>query len=286
MDGWHEFAWDGVSFDVPADWNLSAHDSQRGVTSVTMEDDVAVRLQAEWFVPGRKLPAEKLKSRYDRQVSEIAKKGAKTSAMAGLPDGWMGNLCEMPDSRGFAIVFYSHPAGKMAFLATLHFAERDTNRLQPAKRLVASFKINDGPLVPWKVYDVACEIPREFKLASTSFVAGRKHMVFEWQLRKLSLWFFSLADRFLKDRKPEDWVVEFLNKHSGLKGPFFGVDQKKGIVTAKRSKLYPLGHFEEIGRGCMRYHVSFRHDAAANTLMVRVLNYRNDSDVAVLPKTP
>ncbi|MBA4387230.1 MAG: hypothetical protein C0404_04570 [Verrucomicrobia bacterium] len=282
-DDWHEFAWDGVSFEVPGDWNLSAHGAERDVSSVTMEDDYAVRLQAEWFVPGRKLKVERLKSRYDKHVAGFGRKAMRTEEIAGLPGGWMGHVYGMKDAGALAVVFHADSAGRMAFLALIHFPDK-SNR-DPAfvsRRLASSFKLHQGPVVPWRFYDVAFELDREFRLASTDFVAGRKHMVFEWQLRKLSLWFFSLADRVLNGQKPEEWAVDFLNKHPALKGPHFGLDRKRGAVTAKRSRLYPLGHFEEIGRACFRYHVTVRHDRAANTVMVRVFNYRKDSDLSLI----
>lgn len=284
---WHEFAWGGISLEVPGDWNLSAHGSENGVTSVTMEDDFEVRLQAEWFTPDRTIRGERLKKRYDNHVLEFGRKAQETTPLSSLPPDWFGHLYLMKDARRLAVLFHALADGRLAFLALIHFpAKQDGDAPDVAGHLITSFKIHDGASVPWRFYDVSFELHAGFSLSSTQFVSGRKHMVFEWKLRKLSMWFFSLAEQLLKGQPADKWVVEFLNKHSGLQGPFFAIDHKNGHIVAKRSKFYPLGHFEELGRRCLRYYVKYRHDTERNAIIIEVFNFRDAADLVMIGATP
>src|SRR5690606_32699317 len=88
--------------------------------------------------------------------------------------------------------------------------------------LAASFTLHTGDKVPWVFYDLAFEVPRDFKFFRSRLQAGRKLMTFQWEKRKLYLWYFSLADQLLRkhDSIGEAMAV-FLNTFPELKGPDF-----------------------------------------------------------------
>lgn len=278
-----ELAWDGVSFVTPPDWDLSAYDFANRVTGVTMEDDCSVRLEAEWTRPRERIQIERVRERYAKVAGQLRLAAASAESIPGLPPGWDGQLYAMPDRRHLAAAFYLAPGNRLFACFRLHF--ESASRREPPRvlrRLAESFRIHDGPAVPWALFDVSFRLRPEWRLAGTTLVAGRKVLVFEWRLRRLHLCFFPLADVVLRDRSLEDWVVEFLNRHyRAIRGPTFARGLAGGIV-ARRSRAYPLGHFEEVGRWCFRYAVHARRDPGRNAIALAVFNYRSPSDLAMI----
>ena len=112
-------------------------------------------------------------------------------------------------------------------------------------------------------------------------------MVFEWRLRRLFIWFFSLADVILREKRIEQWAVEFLNGFKGLQGPKF-IPVQNGEIHTRISWRYPFGQFEEIFRWCFRYKARCIHLPEKNQIVLYAFNYRNEIDVskiaADLPK--
>jgi hypothetical protein len=216
-------------------------------------------------------------------MSEKLQKAASlTDEVHGLPDGWMAFLYTMADQRSLMTVFHVTSSGRLFCFLRLHFDDSTRKESRRTIELIAStFHSHEKALIPWSFYDISFTLRKDFHLASTAFLAGRKHMVFEWRLRRLYVWFFSLADMMLKNRRLEEWTVDFLNRHKELRGPTF-MEGKDGSVIARRSSAYPLGHFEEIGRWSFRYQVYCRHIPERNSVTLAVFNHRSPSDLAML----
>ena len=279
----HEFAWDGVSFRVPKDWNLSSYNYLGSVVNVTMEDDVAVRLELEWMRFDRTLDLERIQERYVRASEKLQATAVTTLRLTEVPNDWMAYLYTMADKRRLIVAFHVGGTGRFFCFLRLHGEEAGEKSLRNALQLlISTLRTHVDGLIPWQVYDVAFVLPREFRLVSTTFKAGRKQMIYGWRLRRLYLWYFSLADVLLKDKRPEEWAVEFLNKGKELHGPVFAV-APDGSILAKRATAYPFGHFEEIGRWTFRYRIICRHDPERNQVVLAVFNYRQDSDLALFP---
>ena len=279
----HEFAWDGLSFSVPADWNLALYSYRNRVVSVRMEDDEAVRLELDWTRPPRPVEASEVSRRLEKLSEPIRRSAAATEELRGLPPGWGAFLYTIPDGRRFIAAFHLAAGGRLFCFFRLHF-DAEGGRKVPERvfaRLVSSFRVHEQGLVPWKFYDVSFRLPREFRLRSTSLMAGRKGLVFEWRLRRLHLWFFSFADMLLAGRQPEAWAVDFLRGCKAVRGPAFSLGAD-GAIRTRRSAAFPLGHFEELGRWSFRYRVICRHDPARNTLALALFQHRSAADLARL----
>ena len=181
--------------------------------------------------------------------------------------------------------YFLGPRSALFSFFRVHFGPDDKESDKEMLKLITtSFRIHREGVIPWALYDVSFELPSDFRLVNTSLQAGRKLLIFHWRLRRLYLWYFSLADILLKERRLEEWAAAFLNSYKGIKGPTFapGAD---GEIRVKRSWRRRLGHFEEIGRLCFRYHVRAIRDPEKNRVILLVFNYRKARDLEKIPES-
>ncbi len=278
----HRFAWDGISFEVPFDWNLSGYSFNENSSSVQMEDDNALRLDMEWIRPGKPVDQSELQKRCSKVAEELEDAGAETSAIGALSEGWTATMYSMPDGRHLLTAYRLVPDSTFFCILKLHFpaaSRREPPRM--ARIIASSFRIHKEGPVPWEFYDVSFEMNREFRLVNTSFQAGRKMLAFEWRLRRFFIWFFSLADSILKQKPLEEWCAEFTNGFKGIRGPTF-VAAGKGEIQSRFTYRYPFGHVEELVRGCLRYHARCLHIPEKNHIVLYVFNYRKQSDLDMI----
>ncbi len=276
-DGFHRFAWDGFSMEVPDDWNLSDYRMDRRMCSVRMEDDTSVRLDLDYLRSPRPIDADAVLKRCAGMTGALDKAGAHTTPLADMPEGWSAWLHAMPDKRILATAF--RPGRGLAVFMRIHFeaaSRRECERL--VRRVASGFAEQGGGVALWSVYDGAIELSPDYRLAETSFQAGRKCMVFHWHLRRLFFWFFSLADVALRDKALEAWCAEFLNKHKDLQGRRFEPDAP-GRLRAVRLKRHVLGHMDEIGRLCFRYRIECRRVPAKNQILLALFHHRGAGDL-------
>ena len=253
-------------------------------STVKFEDEYHMRLEAEWTQQKWKVDFTKAQKRFEKTSQKLNKVAEKTREIRGLPSGWAAFEYKI-DKDEVVVAFFLGPDSSIFALFRLYFSSKDTERPRKMLKLIVdSLKIHDGETAPWSVFDIDLKLPREFRLAKTSFQAGRKMMAFQWRLRRFFVWHFSPADVLVRNDTVEEWICKFLNASKEIKGARFTVSEA-GEVQAERKRLrYPLGHSEEIGRMCFRYKVWCVHDAAANNIRVYLYNYRGEKDLAQIPR--
>lgn len=282
-DSTRTFAWDGFSFQTPNDWNLSEYSMRRDVSWIRMEDDIAVRLEMEWTRSRRPLDVERIRKRLAVVAKSLTSVGADTSPVDDLPKGWSAFLYSLSDGRHLLAAFRLIPDSGFFCLFKLHFESASRREpLRLVRLITATFRIHEAMTIPWKVFDVGFQLNREFRLIATSFQAGRQLMIFEWRLRKLHLWFFSLADLILKGKSTKVWCVDFLDGFKGFPGAKFQTGDQSGVILARRRGYYPLGHIEEIVCWCFRYQARCMHLIEKNQIALWVFQYRAERDLTRL----
>ena len=88
VDQTHRFAWDGFSFQVPHDWNLSSYALRPKVSRIQMEDDEALRLEMEWIRTQKPINRSRLHKRWAQAAKKLAKASAETAVVEDVPEGW------------------------------------------------------------------------------------------------------------------------------------------------------------------------------------------------------
>lgn len=282
MESYQQFAWQGHSCDIPADWNLAEYKVVAGVSYARFHDDFNRCLDFEWVNARRRIRIEEVRERYDKIADAMEASGAESENIEDLPGGWSACFYSMPDGKRLVAAFKLVPESNFFCLLKMYFeqaSKREADRI--VRRITDTFRLYEQGLVPWAVYDVSFQLQHEFKLGATSFQAGRKLLVFDWRLRRLYLMFFSLADLLRKQRSMEKWCVDYLNGFKGLSGVKF-VEGGEGGIVALHNWLRFFGNVEPVTRGCLRYKAWCRLVPDKNQIFLGVFNYRRQSDLSFL----
>ncbi len=293
-------AWDGVCFEVPANWELGLYKypSRRSI-HVEIEDEYAVRLEGEWTRPKRQLDMDDVQKRYEKTVHRITRKAERNEIVKGLPDGWIataylfreGQLTQdakdiFQPKQWLLTAFYLQPGGKFFAYFLLHIYPEDKESPQEVIRHVAkTMEVQDEGLRRWSLFDIDFEVPSDFQLESTQFDIGAKRMVFRWKLRRFHIWHFSLASHFLEaGETPEEWFSGHLNGLRDIRGHRF-YPAADGEVTHKRKRIHAFGHSDEIARWCFKWKCRCRVDPERDMLVAWLFNYRRAEDLKVIPES-
>lgn len=279
---YHLFAWEGFSCDVPADWNLAEYKVVDGVSYARFHDDFSRRLDFEWINARRRIKMEVIRRRYDKIASAMSAAGAQAENIDDLPCGWSACLYSMPDGKRLLAAFRLVPESNFFCLLKIHFenaSKREADRI--VRRIAGTFRIYEHGLAPWAVYDVAFQLRKDFRLAATSFQAGRKMLVFEWRLRRLYLMFFSLADILLQNQTMEKWCAGYLNGFKAVAGVKFA-EGREGEIIALHNWWRFFGNVEPVVRGCLRYKAWCRLIPEKNQIFLGVFNFSRQKDLAFL----
>ena len=277
-------AWDGLSFDVPQNWNPASFKLRRGNTVLKFEDEYSARLDVEWVRPRRKRDLERTQKRYDGSARKLNEGAQKTEEVTGLPEHWVAFLYVMPEHHKLLSAFYLSQQGDLFCFFIMHVGpkdEEDPKRLM--KTIARSFRTYNEGVVPWVLYDVNIGVPAEFRLVNTDVQTGKKLLVFAWKGRHYYVWHVSLADLIIKKYGLERWVADLLNTCRLIRGPVFKAEAS-GEITFGRRLWNRFGHYDEILRGCRRYRARYTHDKERNRLVVWVYNFRREDDLVWLDR--
>ena len=295
-------SWDGLSFAIPGNWELALYKFlRRGVARIEIEDEYAVRMEAEWVRPRRDLQMDSILARYERASKKLTSRADHRESIHDLPGGWFATRYRfaetMPNRSGkggieivkheLVTAFFVCPESSIFCFLLLHFMPQDKEDPVELTRVVTrGFKHHrTESFVPWQLFDITFEMPRDFVLENTSFDVGSKLMIFRWKLRRFYLWHFSCADMFLKegDSVPK-WLAGHINGFAKIK-PVVFYEDGEGRLACKRRRRYPLGYRDEIARWCFKYHLHWRRDLEKNQLIAWVFNYRHPDDIGMLPES-
>lgn len=293
-------AWDGVSFHIPRTWELALYKRiKRRIWRLEIEDEYSVRLEIEWTVRKKPLDVDTVLARYEKSTGKIAPKAVEKRPVESMPEHWNATYYTFSQTQksrvgtglehvkhGLVTAFYIPPDKRFFCFALLHvYPENlDDNPSAQIRRFAKGFRRHGEELIPWQMFDVAFKLPRQFLLEGTSFGIGSKLMVFRWRTRRFYLWHLSCADKFLRPGVvPERWLAGFLNDFKRIRGIVFEPGPG-GSITWHRRKRHPLGHRDEIARGCYKYEIRYLIDPRKNRVVLWVFNYQKPEDLETLPE--
>mgnify|MGYP006425215569 CR=1 FL=1 len=295
--GYRRLAWEGVSLCVPSNWEIADYRYlRRQACRIEIEDEVAIRLEAEWVRATGRLNLESIMERYEKASKPLTVKAEEKEGILGLPQGWHATrfiFKETGAGKGASLKFIRHelvtafyicPQSSLFCFLLLHFLPEDReDPVEITQRLASSFKDHrDEDYTPWQLFDLSYKMPSKFSLTKASFDIGSKLMIFEWEKRRLFLWTHSCADVFLKGTSPEKWAVGNLNAEKRVRGIIFRNKTGEGMGW-RRKKMHPFGSRDDIGRWCFRFHVGCKVMKENNQLLVWVYHYRENNDLLKLP---
>jgi hypothetical protein len=212
---WREVAWNGVRFEAPAAWVPASI----GPRYLLFEDRSGPTLEIRWEpVRGKFSHAAQLK----RLSAGRGRKPSRPAAAVDLPASWAAALNRF-EAAGFSwcgerlgaqgAILYC-PACRQASLIQL-FRQGKGLRRRDAERILASLRDHvDGEWVPWALFDIRAQVPREFRLKRHRFAAGRFELLFDSGGRRLCLHRWAPAATLLESGDFE----EFARRRIGFPG--------------------------------------------------------------------
>ncbi len=294
-----QIAWNGISFSIPENWEISSYKFPgKNRTIIEIEDEYAVRLEAEWAVSTQER-LDRIRKRYRETVGDMAKEADRAVEIEKIPKGWTASVYEFRETdaehgrKGIDVsthilgtALYDSPASGLFAYFIFRFHPEDREHPETLIRLVAeTFTDHTGDKNrPWKLFDIDTEVPSIFTIDKTAFDVGAKMMRFRYKGRILWIWFFSCADVILKDAPGiEHWVTGYLNSYSGIKGKRFfpGSD---GRISWKRRFPNLITSRDDLFRWCFRTQIRCRRDTKENRIVAWLYNYRSKSDLELLPE--
>lgn len=277
------FAWNGIAFRIPKYWDMASNQLVKGVSRIVLEDDTGPRLEIDWTRPNSKQETETFRKRTIAFIKVINDAASASEEIKDIPRQWTAHLYKMENGTTLvtAYVVPEKPGEPFAFFR-IHFPKN--RREIPTicfQNIARSFQAFHDKPAPWNFLDVNFTLDNRFKLASTSLLAGQKLLAFEWRLRRLFIWHFSMADYITRNNTPAKWCADFLNRSKLLPAPKW-MPKDDTSLTWKRKKLFCLGQFEEIGRLCYKYKASINVQHDKNLIRLVVFNYRKNSDLDII----
>jgi hypothetical protein len=198
---WQEFAWNGIRFEAPANWQVGT----MGPHYLLLEDDTGPALELKWGqIKGRfshRVHLRRLAALKDKKIGQPVKEGP-------IPPLWQDAVAHYKVTgfswqgqgiRGRGVLLYC----TTCHTATLiQFYER-LNRLSEKvpRHVLASFLDHrEDNLMSWSLYDIRAILPEDFNLKHYRFEAGEFELSFVAKRQKLTLHRWGPASMLLSNR--------------------------------------------------------------------------------------
>ncbi|NDV23502.1 hypothetical protein [Desulfovibrio sp. JC022] len=255
-------AWDGISFDVPSDFEVSGIDKR----FLQLDNGEHPCIELRWYDAGR---TYKEKTYFRQLAKKIESSSGLKIESTVLPASWKAPLkkynttafywqSDLATGRG--VMFYCKNAAKVMLV---QFIGKCDNQIDNAAvTLFSSLKFNtpDEDQL-WHIYDMKATLPATMALESFEFKPGRFNICLADQTEMIDLYRFSPADVILKDCTLREFSKELFKdeiKKLGLsiaeleydKGSTCMYGQVKSPSTAKLAlskfnpKRRPYGQIE------------------------------------------
>jgi len=214
---WSLFGWQGLAFEVPAEWSPAAVYGTRRSGYACLDDENAVRLEVRWDRARRPVDWEKTFKRYTKKLRRASgvKRGALKTDSFSLPRrdpyelkafGWREN-----NARHALAGIRCADCSRLVLLQVTGLPNQNGRKL--LKRMVVTFSDHrsDGSDI-WSFFGMKAQWPASFALVHSSFKAG----LIELKLRRgrveLELRRLALGSRTLGGAKLADWAMSFMGK--------------------------------------------------------------------------
>ncbi len=216
---WSHFGWQGIQFDVPADWNLAVVNGEYPSGYLRLDDEDMVRLELKWEGRRNRLPLDKVVENYLKQMEDKAKKAklpfeAKRDVKLVSVDGYDCEcLSVKSDFSSYTLAARCHHCGRVVLARVLH---KKGQPLKPlAKRVFSTLKDHpeEGALV-WQFFDFRFATPEGFALERSDLKTGRIEMFFYDKRDELEVCRAALAQVLLKKRSLKNWFAEYYRKRT------------------------------------------------------------------------
>ncbi len=208
--GRKNIAWDGISFDIPSEFEVSGIDK----SFIQLDNGEHPCAEIRWYDSGKTYKEQN----YFRQLAKKieAASGIKIESSV-LPSTWKKPLERFHStafywqsdlSTGRGVMFY---CAKTSNVMLIQFIGKGGEQLDSAATMLfESIKFyNTEEYTPWRIYDMEAKLPISYKLDTFEFKPGRFKIGLCNENESISLYRISPADTILKERSLGEFSQEF-----------------------------------------------------------------------------
>jgi len=231
---WKEFAWNGIRFMAPPDWQVG----KIGARYLMLEEESGPVLEVKW---GRVKGSFSHHDHLRRLAAFQGRELRESVRQRPLPAAWKKALGKY-EVTGFS--WRGRTVGGMGVLlycstcqnATLiqFYKKGSDQREKSPQRLLASFRDHrqDNQII-WSLFDIRATIPEKFQLVRHRFEAGEFELAFAFGRQKITLHRWGPASIFLSGRDLVQFARTILPHHQEEPHPVIGVGGKVVEWSAK-----------------------------------------------------
>lgn len=202
-------AWDGVSFEVPATFEISGIDKKY----LQLDDGDKPCIELRWFDAGSSYKEKNFFRQLTKKVESSS--GVKIESTV-MPSGWKKALEKYEPtafywqsdlSMGRGVMFHCPRTSQVALA---QFFGKDGEKLDKAAvKLFETFAFHcKDNSIPWKVYDMNASLPGSFKLDFFEFKPGKFNITVSDEQETIGLYRFSPADTILEQKSLGEFARE------------------------------------------------------------------------------
>lgn len=290
---WSRFGWQGLSVDVPSDWELvgipKEHDPDQGY--LRLDDAEHPRLEIKWRAHSqRQFDIQKslneylsgVRKSYRSEIGhlDIARDVTLIPQTAKNADffaerevsffSWRGRL------NAFGAIWRCYQCRRVVMSQVVGSKSEEAFKALSV-RVLQSLKCHaDGAMNLWTAYGLRVDVPRAYRLEKLQLLNGYILFSFNDGSRRLVIERYGLADQLVKDGTPESWYRRAYAK--SLRGIAFVTEPTvDGLRVDGRTErlLDRLDRFDTgVGRAFdsafrrNRMVTSLRHDEERNRIYV------------------
>jgi len=215
---WTHFGWQGIEFEIPADWTLGKLDGNRGAGYLRIDDETMARIEAKW---------ETTKSReYDiaremeRQLRDIEKRARKAKIdlavkrnvkMVRLQDRRWECAFWKGDPSAYSMLTQCEDCGRIVLLRVM-FREHEPGKDWACRVFQSLVDHHEDCRDHWDVFGLSVKVPADFALGHASLKTGEIRLPFIRAGESLEAVRVSLGQYQLRSTSLDEWFEKFCRK--------------------------------------------------------------------------
>jgi hypothetical protein len=252
---WGRLAWQGIAFDVPADWCPSQLQGDFKSGYLRVEDELRVRLELRWESLRKRLP--EASDLVDNFLRQTRKKLGRRQPEPDIVRGRSVPALEPQDHEVFtwrgsfnahSLLLVCAETRRVVHLRV--FFEAGDEQKALTRRVFAS--VSSGPQdgqLEWNVFDLGFRLDADWRLESSALRTGCLELAFREGRDELVVARYSLAELSLREATLKQWLARTLGKP--LRGFRVEVDEEASFRQhaalrfggRSRAGAKPLGLF-------------------------------------------
>lgn len=247
-DKWVKGGWQGLTFELPEDWNIGAIGGEKLQGYLRFDDSDMARMEVKWADAGKTfidIPGlvdkylkdlqkgkKKFRPEVSRDIKLVSKR--KLKGKKGLQTfAWKS------ETQGFGAAWYCPDCHRTVIIQVMGKHEEPVQEL--AERVILSLEDHtEGDWAFWSAYGFGFEAPGDFALSAQKLMAGLIEVSLDREGERLTCARWGMANIVLKRTTLEEWGKKELAKRIKKFSTEFSTETFRGhdaIVISGRTNL-------------------------------------------------